>query len=250
MSGSSNQAPPADMERTVEEIRRMLDQVRQSHRAMRRRMTGGTILLLIFIIGFATLSYFKLKENFSREKVQEAAAIRARLLVPQLEPTIRTTLNEVAPFYLQMGQQRLQALSPRLEASVKQQADRLGQDLEAKMNAQLQDFFNHIANHASVQLRTDFPGLAADDGARVASQLKTILDARSDKVLTSMRQFYAEENKRIAAALARFPVPDVTGTDLETLQKWLLHDVLMMADHELTGTETAEMAGARIDPKK
>lgn len=246
----TNEVAASELERTVEEIRRMLDRVRHNQRALRWRMTLGTIVILILVIGFSSLGYFKLKENFARDKVQEAAATRVRLLLPQLEPVIRTTLSDVAPYYAEVGQQRLQRLSPLLSARVTHQTDQLAQELETQMNGQLQDFFNRISNHATVQLQKDFPGVTADDGNRIGDHLRTVLVARNDKLLAAMNQFYKEENRRIGDSIARFSVPDVKTAEMEALQKRLLHDVLMLADHEMTGAGTAQMAGAHMEAQK
>lgn len=212
----------------------MLIEVQRRQSTLRARMTLGTLLIVIIILSFGGLTWLKLKENFAQEKIQEAAAMRAKLLLPQLEPPLRATMNDVVPFYIEVGRERLKTLSPKLEAKVKVQADKLGQELEEKMNVQLQDFFNRLSNRASVELFKDFPGVAADNGARTGEYLKRVMVGRNDKLRDSVQQLYTEESKRIGQSMSKFPVPNVGNTDLETLQKKLLHELLMLADYEMT----------------
>lgn len=238
---------PADLQRTVDEITEMVRELRLTQSAIRRRVTTGTILIVLVMLGFGAATYYKLCDNFAQDKVQEAARIRMQLLVPQLEAPITATLRDVVPFYVEMGRDRFARLSPKLDLRVKEQADKLGTELEQKLGAQLDTFFSHLGNNIAPQLTEKFPALAGDNGTKAAARMKQILTDEEAKLRTNADALYAAESKRIGDALGQFPVPDVKQTDIETLNRQLLHELLMLADYEMTAPAKAAAAISPTD---
>lgn len=239
----------ADMQRNVDDITRMLGELRLAQNTIRRRIGLGTLLILVILLGFGAASYYKLRANFTADKIQQATAMRVSLLVPQLQIPINATLRDVLPFYVEMGRERFQRLAPKLDASVRDQANRLGAELERKMNAQLDACFGRLNVNLAGQLAEKFPALVGDGGAKAATRLHQVMTDEEAKLLSSTQALYNTESQRVADALARFPKPDVTQTDLDTLHRQLLHELLMFADNEMTssgqGLATAAAAPAR-----
>ena len=234
----------ADLQRTVDEISEMVRELRLEQSAIRRRVTIGTILILVIMLAFGAAAYYKIRANFAQDKVQEAAAIRMQLLLPQLEAPLAATLRDVVPFYVEMGRDRFGQLSPKLDLRVKEQADKLGTELEQKLGAQLDTFFTRLGNNIAPQLTEKFPALTGDNGVKATARMKQILTDEEAKLRTNTDALYATEFKRISDALAKFAVPDVKQTDIDTLNRQLLHELLMLADYEMTGPAKAVATSA------
>jgi hypothetical protein len=227
-------AAPADLQRSVEQMTQLVAELREAEKTVRRRSILVTLLLVSVIMLFGVMTYNKVRDNFTQEKMQRAATERAKLLLPQLQPHIQATVNEVIPYYRDMGKDRLRTFGPKLDARVKDQADRLGQELEMKINAQVEASFGRIMNTAMVQLAKDFPAIAQDGGARATERLKAAMTEETGKLAQHTRNLYQTQSQRIAGTLSNFPVPDVCKTDMDILQRQLLHELLMLADYELT----------------
>lgn len=225
---------PAELQRTVDEISEMLRELRVAQKAVRRRVTVGTIVLILVLLGFGLATYNRLCDNFAQEKIQAAAASRMQLLMPQLEQPITATLRDVVPFYVEMGRDRFAKISPKLDLRIKEQADKLGGELEQKLNAQLDAFFARLGNNMAPQIAEKFPALAGDGGIKAVARMKQILVDEEANLRTNADALYKTETTRLNDALAKFPVPDVKQTDIETLNRQLLHELLMFADYEMT----------------
>lgn len=223
-----------DLQRAVDDMTRLVQELREAEKTARRRAFLGTLLLIVLILAFALLTYNKVRDNFAQDKLQRAATEHARLLMPQLQPHVQAMMNDVAPYYSEMGQQRLKALSPKLDARVRQQADQLGAEMEKKINAQVEASFGRIMNVVMAKLMQDFPAITQDGGTRATERLKAAMNAETGKLAEHTRSMYKVQSDRIATSLARFPVPDVRKTEMDVLQRQLLHDLLMFADYELT----------------
>lgn len=191
-------------------------------------------MILIVVFGFVIAGYFRLRDNFAQEKLQAAVAMRMQLLMPQLEPPLTATLREVAPYYMDMGRDRLQKIAPKLDGRVQQEADKLGKDLEQQMGAQLDVFFAKLNKSASAELTESFPALTADGGARASAKLNELLASEAGSLETQGKTLYEAKARQVRESLAKFPVADVKQADLDTLNRQLLHDLLMLADYEMT----------------
>jgi hypothetical protein len=225
---------PAELQRSVEQMTNLVHELRETEKTARRRALLGTLLLIVVILAFALVTYNKVRDNFAREKLQQAAAQRAQQLLPQIQPQVQLMMGELLPYYTEMGQQRLKTLSPKLDARVRDQANQLGHELEQKINAQVEASFGRITSVAMAKLAAEFPAVSKDGGARATERLKAAMAEETSKLSAHTRDLYKVQADRIGASLSRFPVPDVSKADMDSLQRQLLHELLMFADYELT----------------
>ena len=233
---------PADLQRTVEEIGRMVHELRAAQHVIRSRMLAGTLAIVILLLAFGTAAYFKVRDNVAPPKLQAAIATRIKTLVPQLQDPLSLTLHDVVPYYMEMGRTRLQVVSPRLQLQIKGQAENITRDLEQKLSAQIDVYFQGISNRAAAQLTKEFPTVAADGGHRAVNRLQQAMNTEGDNLRKHLQELYDAQSQRIGQSLQQFPVPDVKQTSADTLQRQLLHHLLMLADYELTSEPPAPAA--------
>ena len=237
--GEQSNAPggvgTGEVGRRVDEIHAMLKELRATQHAIRRKTRTGLVLVLLVAGGFAVAGYMAVRDNFAPDKVQAAAEARMQLLIPKLEPALTATLKEVTPYYMTMGRDRFQKLGPKLDAAVQAEADKLGKDLEKQMNMQLDGFIAKLSSRAAAQLTANFPGVVADGGARAIAKISQLLLDQGNLFHEKTMAVYLEKVNQVNSALARFPVADVRQKDLDSLNRQLLHDLLMLADQEMTG---------------
>ncbi len=223
----------AEVQRTVSEIRTMVREIQAAQRSLRTRSILATIVLLLMVIGFGSAIYAQLKAEFAAEKLQAAASSRMQLLIPELREPINQTLSRVVPHYVELGRQRFSAVGPKLDERTRAEADLLGRALEKKLNAQLDAFFFRLKTHANLELQKSFPALSGPEGDKVINKVAQVLVDENQKLHARSETLYQAESKRIGDALGKFPVPDVKSTDLDTLNRRLLHNLLMYADYEM-----------------
>ncbi len=204
-AGGQPQASLADLQRTTDEITRMVRELRSTQVASRTMSMLGIIVLLAIMLSWGWFTYAKMRENFTQEKLQEAAVARAKIMLPQMQDQLRATLHDVLPFYLKMGRERLSAVRPKLESSLKVETDKLGAAIRTSMNQQIDQRFEKIATRASDQLATQFPALAGDAGRHAADRLKQDMVDRGGKLRDRINTMATEELTKVQGVLDKFP---------------------------------------------
>jgi hypothetical protein len=223
---------------------RIVQELRRTQSIIRLRTILGTLLLIVMMVAFGLMTFQMMRENLSQEKLQQATADRVKMLIPQLDAPIRATLNNVVPYYMEMGRERLRTLGPKMDARIKDQTDKLGTELERRINAQVEASFGRIMNRTMVELSKEFPAVAQDGGVRATERLKQAMAGETGRLVEHGRTLYDTQSARIRQSLKRFPLPDVRQNDTDALQRQLLHNLLMFADYELTASAQQRPAGA------
>ena len=192
-------SPAADLRHTVDEMTRLVQELRRTQSIIRLRTILGTLLLIVVMVAFGLMTYQKMRENLAQEKLQQATADRVKLLIPQLEAPIRATLNNVVPFYMEMGRERLRAMGPKMDARIKDQSDRLGAELERRINAQVEASFGRIMNRTMVELSREFPVVAQDGGVRSTERLKQAMAGETGRLVEHGRTLYDTQSRESAS---------------------------------------------------
>jgi hypothetical protein len=158
---------------------------------------------------------------------------------------VKASLHDVLPFYLKMGRERFAAVSPKLQSRLKEEADKLAPQLQERLGAQVDQSFKEMADHATTQLTQEFPAIAGDGGRHAVERLQQAMVGEGQKLHEHLMTLCDVQTKRISQVINEFPLPDVTKTDSDALQRVLLHNLIMLADYEVL----APAPPPSLDPK-
>ncbi|MCX5659916.1 MAG: hypothetical protein NTW19_09365, partial [Planctomycetota bacterium] len=131
------------MQKTADEIGRLVQEIRSVQSAMRIQMLLGSIATVLIMVVFGGMLYARMRENLAAEKLQEAARHRASTILPLLADRLKASVHSVLPEYQKLARERVSAITPALQTRLRAQADlipaQIAKDLDANLQARLKE---------------------------------------------------------------------------------------------------------------
>ncbi len=234
---------------TVDRITLQVRELQRSYSAIRRQILffSALSLVLMLVFGFALVNM--MKENFGGEKMQNALANRAGQMWPKVQTQLVDGVRDAAPTYQALVMARLPVVAPALGNRMTHAATEMGPQLSADVIGQADAAFQRVAARLEKDLQREFPKLDHERLAALGEKLQVDLTLPSGKLADHIKELVAKEFQRLSTTLDEFPIGEYKTMSEDQLGRRLVHNLLMLVDHEmeLAGTpESIDQASAVI----
>ena len=223
--------PESDLHADVRSLRDTYQSRKSSLQKLKRISQGLGAVFIVVLLAFLAGLYSRAADMYAPEKFVEPLQKEAQVLLPKLEPELRTLWDETAPVYVEMATEKLQLALPELQERSQKEMELFLTSLSANAERQIHGALNRVVARQQQVFEEQFPALATQDGLRqVGNRWVSTLESDAEDVILHFHDSYVTDLGELAETLDQFRSSEFEGMSDEELARQFVHLWLLKLD--------------------
>jgi hypothetical protein len=239
-ASSGTGASPTDLGASVDHITQQVRALQGSYAAIRRQILFFSALTVVLMLIFGVALVSKVRENLGGDKMQNALTYRADQMWPKVQTQLVDGVRDAAPTYQALIMARMPVVAPALGNRMTHVAAEMGPQISADIVGQADAAFKRVAGRLETDLQREFPKLDHERLTKMGEKLQLDLTLPSGQLADHIKGLVAKELQRLNTTLERFPIDQYATMSEDQLGRRLVHNLLMLVDHEMELAGTNE----------
>jgi len=227
----------------VTELDSLMRNADANGKRLRNVQIGATLALVAVFAISLTAIYSTARSMYSAEKIQASLPPQIEALQPALTRTLRSVLSTAGPRYARLGQERLEAVLPKLGKAVEGELVGLTDGLAQGAEQRVADALVRVEEAQLAKLHTLYPELDAERFAELRNEWAADVQADTELVLGDFQELVMTDFTMLSNTIESFGPNHYDDFDKNELVRYYAHLWLTLIDAEVMNADETEVRG-------
>lgn len=223
----------APVDSRIAELDRLIRDSEDRRARLRRAQTFANIgLVAVFVVAIGAM-YAKGRSMYTAEAFQASLTPQLEQLQPSLETTARRVVEQAAPHYAKLGQERLKAALPALGAAVRVELDGMSESLARRTERKVADAIVGVEQKHVDRLQRLYPDLDRNEFERLRQKWAEEVQKDTEQVLADFHERAMVDFTTLGQTVETFRPNRFEEMPREELVRYYAHLWLSLVDHQV-----------------
>ena len=227
----------------VSELDSLMRSADSNGKRLRNIQIGATLALVAIFVVSLTAIYGKGRSMYTPEKIQASLPPQMEAIQPALMDTFRGVVDVAGPHYARLGQERLEAVLPKvgqaLEAELVGLSDGLARGAEQRVAAALAE----VEQKQLAKLKALYPNLDEKKFAALRNEWARELQTDTELVLADFQERVLTDFSTLSMTIESFGPSKFDDFEKNELVRYYAHLWLTLIDVEVMNADNSEVKG-------
>ncbi len=227
----------------VSELDQLMRDAETTGKRLRNIQVGATLALVtVFVVSLLAI-YGQGRSMYTAENFRASLEPQMQVLEPQLAGALRDVVDTVGPHYARLGQERLEAVLPKVGKALESELTGLTSGLARGAEQRVADALARVEQAQLEKLHVLYPDLDEANFAVMRNEWAREIQADTELVLADFQEHVLTDFTTLSNTIESFGPNKYDDFEKSELVRYYAHLWLTLIDAEVMNAEKSEVQG-------